>query len=98
MNAKQINTGTVMVDGVVRSLTHVLIIIGDAESRYAPAQLPGCATQYHELAWHGARGEINIIETQIDHSTAQTLFYLLNTRKVSIDTRIRLEFKQSHAS
>lgn len=93
MKTTVINQGTVMVDGRERTLSHVVISVGDRESRCG-------ATQYHELAYfidkpHGR--SVEVIDTHLDSDSANTLFYLLNTRKVSIDTRIRLAFKQSQA-
>lgn len=91
MKSTIINQGTVMVDGRERTLSHVCIQVGDPQSRCG-------ATQYHEIAYfvdkpHGVH--VEVFETGMDSESANTLFYLLNSRKVSIDTRIRLAFSQS---
>jgi hypothetical protein len=77
------NLGTVSVDGVRRTLSHVFIQIGSPDSRCG-------TTQYHEIAYITARGEFEVIDSHLDADTAQTLFRLMNSGALSIDTRIEI--------
>lgn len=86
MKATSINTGTVIVNGVECALSHSFIQVGSPESRYG-------ATQYHEIAYFNR--EWVIFQSHLDNDCAATLFVLLNSRKVTIDTRIRVEFLDS---
>lgn len=89
MKSTVINLGTVMVDGKARTLSHALISVGD-EKRCG-------ATQYHELAYHIDRAngvEVEVIDSHLNSSGAETLFSLLNSRKVCIDTRIELSYSE----
>ena len=72
-----------MVDGVERALSHSFIQVGSPESRYG-------ATQYHEIAYFNR--EWVIFQSHLDSDCAATLFSLLDSRKVTIDTRIRVQF------
>ena len=83
MKSTPISIGSVVVDGVRQTLSHVLITIGSPEMRCG-------ATQYHEVAYiDGDR--VEVIDTHLSADAANTLFALLNRGAVSIDTRIQLQ-------
>lgn len=82
MNSTPINTGTVSVNGVRRTLSHVLITIGSPEMRCG-------ATYYHEVAYIDG-DHVEVIDTHLTSDAANTLFSLLNRGVVSIDTRIQV--------